>query len=227
MVSQIFRGDRHLTPEQALSLSEFLGLGDLAAEYFILLVQVARAGTHAYRQRLERRLEVVRAQSRDLKTRLPRDKEMTEEVKATFYSRWYFSGVRLATSVDALGTADRLAAHFQLPLARVNQVLEFLLNHGLCVEQDGRLAMGPRRTHLGADSPLIGRHHLNWRTQAITKLDRVEEDELFYTAPMALARDLVPEIRAELVRLIESVNARVVPSASETLACLNIDWFKF
>ncbi|MCB0362892.1 MAG: TIGR02147 family protein, partial [Bdellovibrionales bacterium] len=65
MVSQIFKGDRHLTSEQAHRISEFFGLNELATDYFILLVQIQRAGTHTYKSRLEKKLEELRAKSRD------------------------------------------------------------------------------------------------------------------------------------------------------------------
>src|SRR5690349_16908646 len=44
MVTHIFKGDLHLGSEQCLALTEFLGLGDLETQYFVGLVQLARAG---------------------------------------------------------------------------------------------------------------------------------------------------------------------------------------
>ncbi|MGZ3775220.1 MAG: TIGR02147 family protein [Pseudobdellovibrionaceae bacterium] len=226
MVSQIFKGDRHLTSEQAHNLSEFFGLNDLATDYFILLVQIQRAATHTYKDRLEKKLAGLRIKSRDLKTRLPKDKELSDEAKATFYSRWYYSGIRLATSVENLQTPDQLASRLNLSISQINQIIQFLIENGLCIQEGNRIKMGPRRTHIGADSVLVGRHHLNWRMKAMTKIDNIEKDELFYTGPMALSHEMVDEVRKELIRLIERVTEKVVDSKSETLACLNLDWFK-
>jgi uncharacterized protein (TIGR02147 family) len=228
MVSQIFRGARHLTSEQAHRVSEFFGLNDLATDYFILLVQIQRAGTHTYKRRLETKLEELRARSRDLKSRLPKDKELSDEAKAVFYSRWYYSGVRLATSIEGCQTPDQLAQRLQLSLTQTHQILQFLLENGLCVESGNKYAMGPQRTHLGADAALVGRHHLNWRMKAMMKIDHpVDKDELFYTGPMALSHEMVEEVRKELIQLVETVTKKVVDSKSETLSCLNLDWFKF
>jgi plasmid maintenance system antidote protein VapI len=44
-VSQIFKGDRELTLDQALEVSGFLGLSTAEQEYLFLLVQKARAVT--------------------------------------------------------------------------------------------------------------------------------------------------------------------------------------
>jgi uncharacterized protein (TIGR02147 family) len=226
MISQIFKGDRDLTAEQAHQLSEFLGLSELATDYFILLVQVSRAGTHSYRTRLENKLKTLRDNSRELKTRMPADKELSEEARAIFYSRWYYSGVRLASSIEGYQSTDLIGERLGLPRNEVRRVVEFLVTNGLCLQDGPRIMMGPKATHLGADSVFVGRHHLNWRTKAISKIDNIERDELFYTAPMALSHAMIDEIRGELVKLIERIGNKVVTSESETLACLNIDWFK-
>ena len=39
VMSQVFRGDRDLTPEQALGVTQFMGLSELERDYFFLLVQ--------------------------------------------------------------------------------------------------------------------------------------------------------------------------------------------
>lgn len=60
----------------------------------------------------------------------------------------------------------------------------------------------------------------------MTKMDAVSSEELFYTGPMALSRQTMVEVRKKLVQLIENVTKDVIASESETLACLNLDWFK-
>lgn len=57
-------------------------------------------------------------------------------------------------------------------------------------------------------------------------MDEIETDELFFTAPMVLSADMILEVRKELVTLIERITKQITDSKSETLACLNIDWFK-
>jgi hypothetical protein len=113
-----------------------------------------------------------------------------------------------------------------LKLGQVNRVIEFLVENGLCIQHGNKIKMGPQRTHIGANSSLVGRHHLNWRMKAISKIDNIEKDELFYSGPMALSKEAMVEVRKELVRLIERATEKVVNSKSETLACLNLDWFK-
>jgi len=227
MISQIFKGERHLTVEQAQQVSDFFGLNDLSTDYFILLVQIERAGTHAYKNRLEKRKMELLDKSKNLRNRIPKDIEFSNEVQAIFYSRWYYSGIRLASSIDGFQTPDQLAHRFNLPIAQLNQIIQFLLENDLCLQDGSKIKMGPKSTHLDSDSHLVGRHHLNWRMKAISKIDSSEKNDFFYTAPMSLSHEMIFEVRKELIKLVEQIVSKVIDSKSETLACLNLDWFKF
>ncbi len=55
LVSQIFRGVRDLTPEQASEVAVFLELSEPESQYFLTLVQISRAGNQRLRELLERR----------------------------------------------------------------------------------------------------------------------------------------------------------------------------
>lgn len=228
MISQIFKGDRQLPMELAHELTEYFGMTDLERRYFLLLAQLARAGTVKYKDHLKSEIQSLRKQSKNLKVRVPAGKELSDEAKAVFYSDWIYSGARLLTSIDEFKTADQIASRFDIPLARAVSVIEFLLQHGLCLQEDGRLKMGAPRTHLEASSPLIKSRQISWRLKGFEMMSvPADENDLFYTAPMALSQAAREEIRKELVRVIERVNRLVPESEADDLACLNIDWFKF
>lgn len=225
-VTQIFRGARDLTTEQACMLCEFFGLSDLEGQFFVSLVEYERASHHKLKQMIRRRLDEILEKSLDLKQRLRSQGELTEETKAIFYSAWYYSAIRLACSVPELRSVDTLAKYFNLPLSTVNRTIEFLINTGLCKEIDGRLAIGPSATHLEASSPLITRHHTNWRMKAVEKMERLGAEELCLSMPCSLSEKSIKHIRKELVECIEKITQHIDASPEEKLACLNIDWFK-
>ncbi len=224
-VSHVFNGPRDINLEQALELAEFLGLAALESEYFQILVQRERAGTHKLRTRLSEKLAELRNRAHELKERLPQDKTLDEASRPQFYSSWYYSGIRLLTSIEGYQSISTIAERVNLSPSRVREIIDFLLKHGLCVENAGKIQIGPARTHLESSSPLVSRHHSNWRIKAMQNMEDLKPHELFYTGPMALSLDAMTEIRADLVALIERTVKKVGPSRSETLACLNIDWF--
>lgn len=226
-VSQIFNGDRDLTPEQACDLCEHFGFTELESNYFINLVLYERAGTPKLRQKFKAQISEFHKKSQDLKQRLKQDFQLSDSAKAVFYSGWFYSGVRLATSLPDLNTADEIAEYFDLPVKRVSEILEFLMQQGLCKIENGKFRMGPSQTHLEAANPLIIKHHTNWRLKGITKMEKFDPDELFVSIPASLSKNAIKEIRRELVEAVERICQKIDAGPEETLACLGIDFFKF
>ena len=52
-VSSVLRGSVHFTPEQGEAINEHFGHSETDADYFLLLLQLQRAGTDSLRQRLK------------------------------------------------------------------------------------------------------------------------------------------------------------------------------
>lgn len=225
-VSYIFSGDRNLSEEQALELSEFLSFTEIESDYFLLLVQYARAGSFKLEQKFLKNLERLKKQAQNLKSRVPEHKEMSENAKAHFYSNWYYSGIRLLTSIPGYQQIDEISQYLNIPKPRVREVLDFLVEYSLCVENQSKFVMGPARTHIDAQSSLVASHHRNWRLKAIENYQHIENDELSFTGPMTLSNDDLIEIRKRLIETIADVSKIVEPSKSECLSCLNIDLFR-
>lgn len=227
-ISHIFRGSEDLTLEQASSLAGYFGFSALETEYFITLVGLERAGNEDLRKILQRQKNKLRDQSRQLAHRLPSDRVFSENEKAIFYSQWFYSGIRLLTSIEGQGTLDRISERFDLPRSRVKKALEFLTSTGLCVEDNGLYKMGPVKTHLEADHPMVTRLHGNWRLMGMQKHPRLSSHELAFTAPMSLCESDAPKIREILMQAIEQI-IRIPANTNQPdkLSCLNIDWFDF
>lgn len=224
VMSQVFRGDRDLTLEQALGVTKFMRLSELERDYFILLVQKNRALNHELKAIFEKQLESLRDSSQALKNRVKHQK-LTDEEKATFYSQWYYSAVRLGISIPRLGSARSIADYLGLERSLVAQVIEFLLKHELIIGKKGGFTIGPQITHIGHDSPFVSRHHTNWRVKGLQAMESITDNDLFYTGPMVLSENCAKEIRKNLVELIEKSTKKIEVSDSEVLRCLNIDWF--
>jgi uncharacterized protein (TIGR02147 family) len=227
VVTQIFKGARELTLENAFELCTYFGFSELESKYFIALVSLARSGTHKLKQHYKAELAALRSQGRDIKNRVPTDRALNEEARALFYSNWYYSAIRLASSIDGINSVSDLSEYLGLPRATVKQATEFLLRYGLMVEKKGALAMGPKLTHLESTSPLVSRHHANWRLRGMQSMPTFQADDLAYTAPMALSFETRRQVREELIQFIDSLLRRVQRDESECVTCLNIDWFDY
>jgi len=226
-LSQILNGDVNLTMEQAAKLAVHLGLRTLEAEYFIALVQLERAGTSELRNIVSVQLKRLREQSKELKHRVPKEAVLTENQKAVFYSSWAYSAVRLACSVETLQSMDAIAEHLDMSRDQIRTILDFLLEAGLVVEKGGRLNMGPKTTHLEKSSPLAIRQHSIWRLKAMNRHEKLTASEIAYTCPVSIRLEDQAIVREMIMQLIEGFLKKVTESdPPDSLACLNIDWFK-
>lgn len=224
MLSQIMAGHREMNAETAALLCEFFGLNDLESDYFLCLVQLERAGNNRLRTQLRRQLKTLHAKSAEVEKRIPKVRELDDTAKATFYSQWYYSGIRLLTSIEEMNSIDALARRTRLPRNVVARAVEFLLSQGLCVSKNGMLSYGPQSTHIGADSSLVTRHHLNWRLKAMENLEGLKPSEIAFTSPVVVSAKDAEVIRRKLLDAIEDCVKIVDQSPSERLMCFNLDW---
>ena len=225
-VSQVLKGHKSFNSEQALQVADFLNLNELETEFFLLLVQWDRAGTQQLKQHLRKRIHQLQEKSRDLQHRLKAEKKLSEEERAVFYSDWVYSAVRQMTALPGSRDIAEIALALGLAKKRVREIVDFLLKSGLCIENKGRLEIGPRSTFIESSSPWIRMHHANWRHRAVDAVMNDEKDKLHFTHPMTLSKEDAAHIREMIVKFLESVDKVVDPSPSEEVRCLNIDWFR-
>jgi len=225
LVSQILSGNRVLQIDYAFHLAEFMGLTATETDYFLLLVQYENAGTNSYKKYLMKRIEVIYDSNTEVKNRVSQDIHLNEEDKAQFYSHWHYSAIRLLTDIPGCDTASAIAQYLEISLARVSEVMEFLIKCRLCVHEGGKYKMAIRNTHLSSDSPWVYSRQLQWRQKAIQSMDRPSKDFVFYTGPMVLSEKDAAWVRDQLVNAIGKVTERARQSESEKMMCLNIDWF--
>lgn len=226
MVTHIFKGNANLTIEQALKLSEYFVFSALETDYFVTLIHYERASNKESRSYFERHLGTLRARALNLSERLQAKKSLDERDQAVFYSAWYYSGIRLLCAIHDFRSAEAIAEIVRLPLPTVARAIEFLISTGLLREENGRFVVGETLTYINRDSPLVAKHHLNWRLRAIEQLDHIPDDDLVFTNSIAISKQDFRKIREEIVKLLELYKAIGDPSPSEQLCFLTIDWRK-
>lgn len=226
-LSQAVKGGRPFSMEQVANICCYLGLNELETKYALLLLQVERAGTEVLREILNRELKALKHQALDLVHVVKRDKILSEAEKAVFYSNWYFSAIAVFSSIPSLQNVSSLITRTGLSKQKINQAIEFLVKSGICVEKNGRIEQGTNSTHLEAKSPLVSRHHSNWRIKAMEKHPNLDDEtEIAYSSPMSISKEDANRIRTFVVDLVKKVSEIRDPSACEEGYFLNIDWIK-
>lgn len=226
LVSQIFSGKKCLTEEQAARLCDYMSLNQLESDYFLKLVQIERAGNEPLKKLYRRHLKQLEIQSSDVKTRVPEAETLSEADRAIFYSSWQYSLIRLLTSIPEFRKSEQIAAKLELPLSRVQEVLDFLISRRLCRESSGLYHRTEKNTHIEASSHLSVRHHQNWRVKSASLQERLTKEDLSFTAPISISKHDFEKVRKILLANISEISKIVVASQDEQVAYLGIDWIK-
>ena len=81
-ISQVFSGWKDLTLEQADLLTDYLGLGGLERDYFMLLVEKERAGTKRLKHYWNTKLADLKKSSLKISHRIGIHRTLTDEEKS-------------------------------------------------------------------------------------------------------------------------------------------------
>ncbi|MGK5085700.1 TIGR02147 family protein [Bdellovibrionota bacterium FG-1] len=229
-LSRILGSQADFSLEQADAVSLYLGHSEQETHFFLLCVQYARAGTERLRGRFRKELEEIRKRRLILKERFQVKTTLSVEDQTTYYSTWLYSAIHMCASVPALQNKEVMAAHLGISVTKVAEILEFLLGTGMVAFENGSYHLGTARLHLGNDSPLISKHHTNWRIQGIRSFDRDDKsqknEDLHYTSIISLSRADQVKLKNLIVKTIDEFNALVAPSPEEEVHCLALDFFR-
>jgi uncharacterized protein (TIGR02147 family) len=226
-VSRVLNGAAHFSLEQGMAISQYLGHTREEGQCFLLLLQLARAGTPALRAHHQEDLDRLREQRLVIKNRLKIQSSLSREDQATYYSAWYYAAVHVIVGIEKYRTRDAIAEYLRLPPGQVAKTLEFLAALGLIATAGaGRYKPGAKWLHLERDSPMIAKHHVNWRLVAMQSLDRPHDADLHYSVVVRMSDDDVAKVKALAVTFVQQANALIDASKDEGLHCLNLDFLR-
>lgn len=226
MISQILSGPKDFTLEQGEKLLSFFNLKGPEAEYFLILIQIERAGTKSLKDFLQKRAEQIRSEGKEVKRHILVDRDLTAEEKSTFYSSWIYSAIQIFTSIEGGKTFEEISNALRVERGRLVEVMEFLVEKGLCTLEAGVYRPGVQSTHIEKGSPFLIQHHNNWRVKALEKSESLLDQELMFTANISLSEADFHKLREKLLQTIREFMDVVKPSPAEIVANLNIDFFK-
>lgn len=225
-VSQILNGNAHVNLEQADAINQFLGHGKLEARFFLLLVQAARAGTDSLKTQFQEQIREATEAQLVLKNRLGVKSLLTGEDQATYYSAWHYAAIHVILTIPGFQTKESIARHFQLSMTKVVQVLDFLVSVQLAEKIGNQYRSGTSRIHLPNDSPLISKHHSNWRIKCLQSLESEVAADLHYSSVVTLSKQDVTKIKSEMVKTIQALKATIRESPAESIYSLSMDFFE-
>lgn len=224
--SQVLNGSVHLTPDHAANLVEYLQLDELSADYFVALVNWARAGSPALKNRLKKHLDQLKSQSTQPSERLKWPSLQSIEKQSVYYSSFIFMAVHIIVSIKDYQDAVSIANRLKVPVRRIQRVLDWLISAKLIEKTARGYKVLEDHLHLKNDSHLIEIHHAHWRDQALNNLRAGDDESIHYSAVFTMSQDDFLELKSMVTNFIKRSTNLIAPSRPEDIYALGLDCFR-
>ena len=226
--AQVLRGQAHFSLEQIEAVNDFLGHTEDQGLFLLLIHQFNRAGSVKLKARFKKQIDGLLASRKLLKNRLQVDAGLKDSDQVIYYSSWHYAAVHMMAMIPSLQKSEIMADRLEISIAQINEALDFLLISGLLIrKRDGSYRTGLSRLHLGSDSNLISRHHINWRLQSLKAIDKNADAGLHYSSVISISTNDEAHIREKLIETIKQLKSVIVKSSEEKVCSLNIDFFGY
>lgn len=224
-ISQVLNQHVNFSLEQAIKLNQFWSHSKEESRFFLLLVQFERAGSEELRNFFKEEMNQILLKRKNLKDRLDIKDSLNENNQHIYYSVWYYAAIHIMLSVPDYQTPKKISQYLGIPLRQIQEALEFLVKTGLAIQKGNRYEIGLTRIHLDKSSVQIRRHHTNWRSQAISSIDRNEPEDLHYSNVLSISREDIPKVKEVFVKAIEEAREIIKVSPEEEVQVLALDFF--
>lgn len=215
-----------LSPEHIPPTNEFLGHSKDEGHFFTILVLRERAATLKLKQYYDEQIIDFLDQR---KKRLENKHEMnvlSPIHQSVYFSKWYYSAIRLLVSISKYQTRPALSERLNLPLSTITDAVETLMKLGLIHEKNGKLNLLEKNITLKHDSPYRALMHLNMRNRAIHSLSSPEPRDYHTTYGMAMNMKSFEKLRKAIVDTLKENDEMIENSPEEEAFALTIDLFK-
>ena len=223
-ISQVLGGKTHFSLEHAIEIDRFLGHSESETQFFMLLVNLGKAGSQTLSSFYRKQIQAIRKERSRVSKRVE-GRRLTLEATHRFYSSWKYGAIHTLLMIPEMCTKEKIAQRLRLSIEEVSDVLDFLDEHGLASQSAGHYKVISHRTHLPGDAPTITKHHSNWRVRALNSLDSKDPFNLHYSGSLALSRQNADKLRKLLLNWIENVEPIIAEPGEEEGYGIALDLF--
>jgi uncharacterized protein (TIGR02147 family) len=226
-LTQVLSDSAQLSLEQAYRLAGFVHLNDKECEYWLLLVQYARAASTELRQHFHEQILERQNQQSSIQHKVPERIEIPIEDVALYFSSWEFAAVHVLLTIPGFQKISTLSERLRIPESRTREILQFLVRVQLAsAHPNGVFRTGKARMHLPEDSNLIRMHHSHWRLRALESFSHIEARDLHFSSVVSISRGDWVKLKSLWSELISSSLRTVRDSKEEHLVSFNVDLFE-
>lgn len=224
--SQVLNQHVHFSLEQAVKINKFFNHTKDEERFFLLLVQLGRAGSFELEEFLRAEIQEILVKREDLQNRLKVKENLDEMNQHVYYSSWHYAAIHVVLSIPGYDNAKRISEYFGIEQRQVQEVLDFLTSTGLVQEKEGKYKIGETRIHLSKQSIQIRRHHTNWRNRAINSIDENSAKDFHYSSVLTISQKDVKRVRTILNKALDECKEIIRESPEEVVQVFNVDLFQ-
>ncbi|HAR43654.1 MAG TPA: hypothetical protein DCS07_13655 [Bdellovibrionales bacterium] len=225
-VSLVLNKRAHFSAEHAYATGEFLNMTPGELEYFLLLHSATRAGSSKVRSFFEQKINLQLKKRMEIRERVRVEQTMGLEQQLEYYSHWAYTAVHMCLLNARLNTAQAIASYLDISLAQTKKILHFFVTNGLAENGDKGYRSGSVRMHIPADSPLVARHHANWRLRALDSLSNPKTDDLRYSLVLSVSRKDADRVKALILDMIQKTEPILKESGDEAVYSMSLDFYE-
>ncbi len=226
-IAQVLRKERDLSLEQGLALANAFGWSPDVKEYFLLLLQMGRAGNQELKKYFKNKITLFTEESLDLS---PRDRALKGGLESQ-YEAEYFGDHRyqLLHALCLLG--KDLKTSELIKLTSLSEVdLDYILSRlelMNLVKLEKKIWKGTENfLHLSKASPAIHKLHETWLSRVISDLNKIHDQNTRYSGLVLLSEEDIVLVREEIVKLINRVREIATKSKGGKISILSIHHYQ-
>lgn len=226
-VSQVLKSKSTFSLEQAFKVNDFLNHNSLQREYFMVLVELDRAGTVELQDFYEGKRKQLIEKSKLIENQMEFE-QLSEADSMAYYNNINHILIRNYIDIPQYKSPKSLQNKLNLSKAEFEKALDFMISKGLVKRNSrGELEQGQVRLHIKKDSPIATYANLKARWQIINRYEQGVEDSLNYGHYMTLSRKGYEEFKKRFRALIVDLNKHLEEDEeAEMMAALVVDFME-
>lgn len=226
-LSQILAKDIDLTRDQAYRLCQFFHFFAAEADYFLLLVDFARASSAELRDHLKQKIgEAQRSLSSELEKKLrPQSKHKLSQL---YYSDIHFGLIHMLVLAPEYATVHAIGKKLQLSEEKVLFYLHQLQEMRLVTVKANRWRATENENNLERNSEMSIWHHVQWRLQNIQHIQNKDTKAIHYSSAFSMSHSDYEHVKKLLTDTLTECRRQAIASpTSEELFVLCCDLYKY
>ncbi len=224
-VTQAIQGSANFSPEQGLEIARFMGLSEEEIQFYLLLLQRDRAGTHELKMHYDRQMKLLLEQRESLAQRLKAKTAPSNLDQSTYFSSWVYSYLHVLLTCRPHTRLEETAEAVGMKTTEVKPYMDFLVQAGLANLTNKGYSTGEALMHLGTNSPHLLKHHLNWNLRAIQAIEKSLKDGLHYSSVVSLSEEDYLSAKELLVTAVQEFKKIIKDSKGERVYGFTLNLF--